>query len=143
MTLGDGINWFRSKRRIRSLCFCNWFKKNHCIHASQYLDEAVRSIAFNDLHGEVSNGGEGDTIIKALIILKILAQALANFTAFSQPEAFVLMGGLVNSGKWILEPLDKYLNESLLKVYRGVKILNRAWVKQAIWWCCLDLGKIG
>ena len=35
------------------------------------------------------------------------------------------MGGLVNSGKWILEPLDKYFNEYLLRVYKGkVKILE-------------------
>ena len=51
--------------------------------------------------------------------------ALANFTAFTQPEAFILMGGLTNSGKWILEPLEKYFNESLLEVYKGkVKIMH-------------------
>ena len=50
--------------------------------------------------------------------------ALANFTAFSQPEAFILMGGLVGSGKWILEPLEKYFDEYLLEVYKGkVKLM--------------------
>jgi glucokinase len=51
--------------------------------------------------------------------------AMANFTAFSQPEAFFLMGGLLNSGKWIMEPLEKYFEEYLLEVYKGkVKILT-------------------
>ncbi|MEL6974782.1 MAG: ROK family protein, partial [Bacteroidota bacterium] len=87
-----------------------------------------RSIAFNDLHGEdISQAAEeGDPI--ALMSFdytaKIMAQALANFTAFTQPEAFILMGGLTNSGKWIMEPLEKYFNEFLLEIYRGkVKLL--------------------
>ena len=70
---------------------------------------------------------DGDPIaLKAFdFTADILGLALANFTAFSQPEAFVLTGGLVNSGKWIFEPLDKYFNEYLLDVYKGkVKILR-------------------
>ena len=54
----------------------------------------------------------------------ILGQALANFTAFSQPEAFFLLGGLIGSGKWITEPLKKYFNDYLLEVYKGkVKLM--------------------
>lgn len=50
---------------------------------------------------------------------------MANFTAFTQPEAFILLGGLVESGKYIFEPLHKYFDEYLLEVYKGkVKILR-------------------
>ena len=131
MTLGDGrLTGLGVKGGLEAYVSATGLKRTIVYMQSQYLDESrFRSIAFNDLHGEeiTQAAEEGDTIaIKAFdYTAKILAQALANFTAFSQPEAFVLMGGLVNSGKWILEPLDKYLNESLLKVYRGkVKILE-------------------
>ena len=54
-----------------------------------------------------------------------MALALANFTAFTQLEAFFLMGGLVNSGKWILDPLQTYFEDYLLEVYKGkVKLLQ-------------------
>ncbi|MGB7394049.1 MAG: hypothetical protein WA913_06620 [Pricia sp.] len=53
------------------------------------------------------------------------ALALANFTAFTRPEAFFLKGGLVHCGKWILEPLETYFEDYLLKVYKGkVKLLQ-------------------
>ena len=55
----------------------------------------------------------------------ILGMALANFTAFTQPEAFFLMGGLVNSGKWLFDPLHKYFEDYLLEFYKGkVKLLR-------------------
>jgi len=35
------------------------------------------------------------------------------------------MGGLTNSGKWIMTPLEKYFNGFLLDVYKGkVKLLH-------------------
>lgn len=91
---------------------------------SKYTVESrFRSIAFNDLHGEeiTKAAEEGDIIaLKAFdYTAKILAMALANFTCFSQPQAFFILGGLVNSGKWIQEPLEKYFNENLLTVYKG------------------------
>ena len=73
---------------------------------SKYPDESrFRSVAFNDLHGEeiTKAAEEGDPIaIKAFEYTgEILGKALANFTVFSQPEAFFLVGGLANCGKWI------------------------------------------
>lgn len=48
---------------------------------------------------------------------KILGEALADMTAFSSPEAFVLFGGLMRSGDLLLEPLKKSFDESLLFIY--------------------------
>jgi len=97
---------------------------------SKYLvDSRFRDVAYNDLHGEdiTQAAEEGDEIaLKAFdYTARIMAQALANFTAFTQPEAFILMGGLTNSGKWIMTPLEKYFNRFLLDVYKGkVKLLH-------------------
>lgn len=94
------------------------------------MDESrFRDIAYNDLHGEeISKAAEeGDPIaLKAFdFTADILGMALANFTAFTQPEAFFLMGGLVNSGKWIFDPLHKYFEDYLLEFYKGkVKLLQ-------------------
>lgn len=48
---------------------------------------------------------------------KMLGEALADFTAFSSPEAFVLFGGLMRSGDLLLEPVKKAFDESLLFIY--------------------------
>jgi glucokinase len=99
------------------------------MHCKYINDSRFRDIAFNDLHGEdiTKAAEEGDFIaLKAFdYTAKILALALANFTAFAQPEAFFLMGGRVNSGKLITEPLEEYFEEYLLEVYKGkVKLLQ-------------------
>ena len=48
---------------------------------------------------------------------KMLGEALADFTAFSSPEAFVLFGGLMKSGDLLLQPTKKAFEESLLFIY--------------------------
>jgi len=54
----------------------------------------------------------------------ILGEALANFVAFSSPEAIILFGGLTKAGDLILNPIRRSLEENVLKVWRGkVKIL--------------------
>ncbi len=96
---------------------------------SKYMDPSrFRSIAFDDLHGEeITEAAEaGDPIaVRAFEYTgKILGIALANFTTFSQPEAFFLVGGLANCGDWIFDPATRYMEEHLLQVYKGkVKIL--------------------
>lgn len=55
---------------------------------------------------------------------RVLGEALADFTAFSSPEAFILFGGLMKSGDLLLNPLNKAFEESLLFIYKDVpKIL--------------------
>lgn len=131
MTIGDGrLTGLGVEGGLEAYVSATGLKRTILYMQSQYMDESrFRNVAYNDLHGEeiTQAAEEGDIIaIKAFdYTAKIMAQALANFTAFTQPEAFVLMGGLVNSGKWILEPLEKYLEQFLLKVYKGkVKILE-------------------
>jgi glucokinase len=131
MTLGDGrITGLGVKGGLEAYVSATGLKRTIMYMQSKYLDESrFRSIAYNDLHGEeiTKAAEEGDPIaLKAFdYTAKILGIALANFTAFTQPEAFFLLGGLVNSGKWIMEPLHKYLEEHLLQVYKGkVKLLS-------------------
>ena len=54
----------------------------------------------------------------------ILGEALADFTNFSSPEAFVLFGGLTKSGDLIMDPVKEAFERNVLGIYKGkVKIL--------------------
>ncbi|MDE7393799.1 MAG: ROK family protein, partial [Muribaculaceae bacterium] len=55
---------------------------------------------------------------------EILGEALADFTVFSAPEAFILFGGLAKSGDLLMKPLRNSLEKNVMKVWKGkVKVL--------------------
>ena len=69
---------------------------------------------------------EGDSL--ALKIFEytgtILGQSFADFVAFSAPEAIVLFGGLARARKFLIDPIEKALNENVLSLWRDkVKIV--------------------
>ncbi len=130
LTLGDGrLTGLGVRGGLEAYVSATGLKRTILYMLCKYMDESrFRNIAYTDLHGEdiTKAAEEGDPIaIKAFEYTgKILGFALANFTAFTQPEAFFLMGGLTSSGKWIFEPTQKYMEENLLEVYKGkVKLL--------------------
>jgi glucokinase len=49
----------------------------------------------------------------------LLGEALADFVAFSSPEAIVLFGGLAKSGDYIMKPVEKALNDNVLNIFKG------------------------
>lgn len=56
---------------------------------------------------------------------KILGEALADFTVFSAPEAFVLFGGLAKSGELLMKPLVESMERNMLSIWKGkVKVLQ-------------------
>jgi len=55
----------------------------------------------------------------------ILGKALADFVAFSAPEAIILFGGVMNAGDLLLNPLKKSFEKNLMTIWKGkVKILK-------------------
>ncbi|PWL39376.1 glucokinase [Flagellimonas aquimarina] len=131
MTIGDGrLTGLGVRGGLEAYVSATGLKRTIMYMLSKYLVVSkFRGISYNDLHGEdiTKAAEEGDIIAQRAFdyTAKMMAQALANFTAFTQPEAFILMGGLTNSGKWIMEPLESYFNEYLLEVYKGkVKLLE-------------------
>ena len=62
---------------------------------------------------------------------RILGQALADFIAFSSPEAIVLFGGLATSGDYIMKPIQKAIDENILKIYAGKTKLLLSQLKDA------------
>ena len=68
----------------------------------------------------------GDEVAKEIFDFtgSMLGQKLADFVAFSAPEAIILFGGLTKSGHWIMDPIVKALNENVMSIWVDkVKVL--------------------
>lgn len=68
----------------------------------------------------------GDALAKRVFEFTgtLLGQSLADFIAFSSPEAIVLFGGLARSREFIYEPTLKAMDDNVLPLWRGkVKLL--------------------
>jgi glucokinase len=69
---------------------------------------------------------QGDEVAKEIFDFTgtILGQKLADFIAFSAPEAIVLFGGLTKSGDWIKRPIEEAMNSNVLPLWKDkVKVL--------------------
>ena len=69
---------------------------------------------------------QGDKLAKDIFEFtgNMLGEALADFTVFSSPEAFVLFGGLAKSGDMLLKPLRQSLEKNMMSIFKGkVKVL--------------------
>jgi glucokinase len=69
---------------------------------------------------------QGDEVAKEIFDFTgtILGQQLADFVAFSAPEAIVLFGGLTKSGDWIKRPIEEAMNNNVLPLWKNkVKVL--------------------
>ena len=68
----------------------------------------------------------GDTLAKDIFEFtgNLLGEALADFTVFSAPEAFILFGGLAKSGELLMKPLRNSMEKNMLSIWKGkVKLL--------------------
>ncbi|KAA6337877.1 Glucokinase [termite gut metagenome] len=64
---------------------------------------------------------QGDTLAQEIFTFTgtLLGEALANFIAFSSPEAIVLFGGLAKSGDYIMKPIHEAMENNLLPIFKG------------------------
>lgn len=64
---------------------------------------------------------QGDKVAQEIFDFtgKILGEALCDFIAFSSPEAIVLFGGLAKAGKYIMDPIQKTMDENMLTIFKG------------------------
>jgi len=70
---------------------------------------------------------EGDQLAQEAVdyTANILGMALANYIAFSAPEAIVLFGGLARAGDLLIEPTRRYMNDNVLRIWKDkVKLIN-------------------
>lgn len=83
----------------------------------------AESITSKDVHDAAL---QGDVIALEIFEFtgKVLGEALADFVAFSAPEAIVLFGGLTKSGDYIMKPIVEHMEKNLLAIWKGkIKVL--------------------
>lgn len=63
----------------------------------------------------------GDKLAKDIFTYTgtILGEALADMTAFSSPQAFILFGGLAKSGDILLKPIKEAYDKNVMPIFRG------------------------
>jgi glucokinase len=84
-------------------------------------NKAVSTIHEHTTAKEVFMAAEkGDVFANEIIeyTAEILGSALADFAAFSNPKAYVLFGGLAQSGEKFAQKVKFYLEKNALKIYQ-------------------------
>jgi glucokinase len=76
---------------------------------------------------------EGDEVAKEIFEFtgKILGQSLADFVAFSAPEAIAIFGGLSKAGDLIMNPIREHMEANLLPLWKGKVKLFFSELKEA------------
>ena len=96
-----------------------WLEKTDEPSVLRNLD----SIASKDVY-EAAKAGDKLALRIFDFTGEILGRTFADFIAFSSPEAIVLFGGLARAKEFLLEPMQKAMNENVLPLWRNkVKIV--------------------
>lgn len=84
----------------------------------------LRTVSAKDIFEHAENNDEfANYLIE--FTAEILGDALANFSAFSDPEAFILFGGISQSGEKFRLLVQKNFEKNILPIYKNkIKILT-------------------
>lgn len=101
--------------------------------AREILAKTTKKTVLRDLNPEeitsydvFKAAEQGDEIAKEIFDYtgNLLGQKLADFVAFSAPEAIVMFGGLTKAGHWIMDPVVKALNDNVMPIWKNkVKVM--------------------
>ncbi len=96
--------------------------------AERIIDSELRNFSYNDLTAKMVSEAarKGDEIALEVFEYtgRILGSKLADAVHHTSPEAIFLLGGLAKSNDLIINPTKRYMEESLLPIFRNkVKIL--------------------
>ncbi|MBQ0136500.1 MAG: ROK family protein [Bacteroidales bacterium] len=101
--------------------------------AREILAKTTKKTVLRDLNPEeitsydvFKAAEQGDEVAKEIFDYtgNLLGQKLADFVAFSAPEAIVMFGGLTKAGHWIMDPVVKALNDNVMPIWKNkVKVM--------------------
>lgn len=101
--------------------------------AREILAKTTKETVLRDLNPEeitsydvFKAAEQGDEVAKEIFDYTgtLLGQKLADFVAFSAPEAIIMFGGLTKSGHWIMDPVVKALNDNVMPIWKNkVKVM--------------------
>ena len=104
------------------------------LKAAEFLGaDPSQCMVVEDAEAGIDAAIAGDQLAKEIFDYTgtILGEALADFMAFSSPEAIVLFGGLAHAGKFIFDPIQKSLDEHVLPIFKGKAKLLMSELKDA------------
>lgn len=90
----------------------------------------IETITSKDVYDAAVNG---DKMAKEIFEYtgNMLGEAMADFAAFSSPEAFILFGGLAKSGELLLRPLRESYERNVMKTFKGKARILLSELKEA------------
>lgn len=102
-------------------------KSNEASLLREYKPEEIDAKKVNDC------AMKGDKIAAEVYRFtgQILGEALADFVMFSSPEAIILFGGVIKSGKLIMEPTKEHMEKNLLPIFQNKVRLIFSELKEA------------
>ena len=95
--------------------------------AKEKIDCTDEPTLLRDIEGEITSKDvydaavRGDKVAQEVFAFtgNILGEALADFIAFSAPEAIVLFGGLTKAGDLIMKPTLEAMEANVLSIWKG------------------------
>ena len=95
--------------------------------AKEKIDCSDEPTLLRDIEGEITSKDvydaavRGDKVAQEVFAFTgaILGEALADFIAFSAPEAIVLFGGLTKAGDLIMKPTLEAMEANVLSIWKG------------------------
>lgn len=95
--------------------------------AKEIIDCTNEPSLLRDIEGEITSKDVYDAAIRGDKVAQevftftgtILGEALADFIAFSAPEAIILFGGLTKAGDLILKPTLEAMEANVLNIWKG------------------------
>lgn len=95
--------------------------------AKEKIDCSAEPSILRDIEGEITSKDVYDAAIRGDKVAQevfaftgtLLGEALADFIAFSAPEAIVLFGGLTKAGDLIMKPTLEAMEANVLNIWKG------------------------
>lgn len=78
----------------------------------------VENISSKDVY-DAAKAGDSVALKIFDFTARLLGKSIADFVAFSSPEAIVLFGGLARAKEFLYEPMLEAMNDNLLKLWKG------------------------
>ena len=117
----------RSCKCGRKGCLETYVSSTGIVRSFNESDSALKSASSLALLNNVNaktifqEANNGDSFALELVdyTAEILGSALADFAAFSNPKAYVLFGGLAQSGTFFSDKVKAYMEANILKIYEN------------------------
>lgn len=92
----------------------------HEMESASKMDSSLLSIENIEATHIFQEAQKGDVFAREIVdyTAEILGNALADFACFNSPEAYVLFGGIAQSGTFFADKVKQHLGKNVLNIYK-------------------------